>query len=112
MTQAAGTSSRKNIDGFKAWQQKVAAEEAAAKAKAEEEARAAGKNDVNMESPGAGGGQNARANPSKRTMQQEEVDGAAIKLEEAIKAETMSPEDFQAVVEAARKRLSKKMRVG
>ena len=45
-------------------------------------------------------------------MQQEEVDGAAIKLEEAIKAETMSPEDFQAVVEAARKRLSKKMRVG
>ena len=90
----------------------MAAEEAAAKAKAEEEARAAGKNDVNMESPGAGGGQSARANPSKRTMQQEEVDGAAIKLEEAIKAETMSPEDFQAVVEAARKRLSNKMRVG
>ena len=90
--------------------QKAAAEEAAARAKAEEQAReAAGKDtagDVNMGSPGAG------AKPSKRTMQQEEVEGAATKLEEAIQAENLSPEDVQAVVDATRRRLNKKLRMG
>ena len=45
-------------------------------------------------------------------MQQEEVEGAATKLEEAIKAENLSPEDVQAVVDATRRRLNKKLRVG
>ena len=101
---------KQNLEGFKAWRQKAAEEEAAAKAKAEEQAReAAGKDaagDVNMDSPGKGG------KPSKRAMQQEDVEGAANKLEEAIQAENLSPEDVQAVVDATRRRLNKKLRLG
>ena len=52
------------------------------------------------------------ASTGKITMQQEEVDGAASKLDETNKAESLSPEDIQAVVDATRKRLTKKMRVG
>ena len=50
--------------------------------------------------------------PAKRTMPQEAVEGAAVKLEEAIEVENLSQEDIQAVVEAARRKLTKKLRVG
>ena len=62
--------------------------------------------DVNMDSPGKGG------KPSKRAMQQEEAEGAAAKLEEAIQAENLSPEDAQSVVDATRRRLNKQLRLG
>ena len=110
---------QQGMEGFKAWKQKEA-EEAAARVKAEEQARGAagsGKaDDVDMGAPqagpGPGAGQGTGAKPSKRAMQQEEVEGPAIKLEESIKVENLSPEDIQAVVDATRKRLTKKLRVG
>ena len=100
---------KQNIDGFKAWRQKAAEEEAAAKAKAEEQAReAAAKDkagDVDMGSPGKG-------TKAKRSMQQEDIEGAANKLEEAIQAENLSPDDVEAMLDATRRRLNKKLRLG
>ena len=100
---------KQNFQGFTAWRQKAAEEEAAAKAKAEEQAReAAAKDkagDVDMGSPGKG-------TKAKRSMQQEDIEGVATKLEEAIKAENLSPDDVEAMLDATRRRLNKKLRLG
>ena len=101
---------RQNIDGFKAWRLKVAEEEATARAMAEEQGGEAAGEDAaggaKMGDPGDA------TRHGKRAMQQEDVEGAASKLEEAIQAETLSPDDVQAVVEATRRRLNKKLRLG